>query len=146
MKTDAHPRIRLLLLDDTDEVRSTMRDLLTEKGFEVLPYPDPSHCPLHQADQCHCTADEICADVLITDLDMPHMTGLEFIQEIRRKHCKVPHLAVLSGNADGLAQVQIEEPHCRIFAKPEGVPDLLKWLDQIQATLLPARALAARLP
>ena len=138
--------MRVLVLEDSDLVRSTMQELLTGKGFEVFSYPDAARCPLHQADQCRCTAGEVCADVLVTDLDMPHLTGLEFIEELMRKGCKIPHRAILSGNPDSAALARAANLQCQVFVKPHGVLALLAWLDEVAASLQPERQLAPCLP
>jgi CheY-like chemotaxis protein len=146
MKADPNPKMRVLVLEDSDLVRSAMGQLLTDKGFDVVAYPDAMHCPLHQADRCPCAAAEVCADVLVTDLDMPQLTGLDFITELIRKGRRIPHLALLSGSHEQETLAQAARLRCKIFTKPGGTLALLDWLDELVAGLQPERQLASCLP
>ncbi len=70
--------VRLLIVDDHAEVRKALRRLLTAEGFDV----------------CGEAADGLEAiyatrlfkpDVILMDLFMPHMTGLQAADEIRKE-------------------------------------------------------------
>jgi EAL domain-containing protein (putative c-di-GMP-specific phosphodiesterase class I)/ActR/RegA family two-component response regulator len=80
----------VLVVDDDEAVRTTVSRVLTRAGFRV---------------DAACNAEEALAiidagkrfDVIVTDLLMPGMHGIEFLRRVRRIDLDVP-LIVLTGN------------------------------------------------
>lgn len=80
----------VLVVDDDEAVRTTVSRVLTRAGFRV---------------DAACNADEALEiinagkrfDVIVTDLLMPGMHGIEFLRRVRRIDLDVP-LIVLTGN------------------------------------------------
>ena len=96
-------RYRVLLFEKEDSLRIPLKRFLHIFGYEVLDYRDPSPCPLGGYDKCPCPESSICAHFLITDVDMPHTGGLEFIERIKQKDCKITNMAAMAAgwkNAD----------------------------------------------
>ncbi len=87
---------RILLVDDDDMSRQAVHRMLERAGFTV-----ESTGNGHQAIESY-KAGEI--DLVITDLIMPEVDGLEIIQEIRRKDPAAKILAISGGG-----RVQAEE-------------------------------------
>jgi CheY-like chemotaxis protein len=134
-------RLRILLFEDNLLVRSALRNALSKQGWEVLSYPDPDFCPLRQWPSCRCREAEVCADVLVTDFEMPHIDGLEFARELLEKGCRIQHLAMLSETEDQNALTRARDLGFRLFSKSEGVPALLQWLHEIDGQLARGRQL-----
>ncbi|HRP23373.1 MAG TPA: PAS domain-containing protein [Thauera sp.] len=86
---------RILLADDEDMVRGFLRELLEGWGLAVEAATDG------REGRALFAADPAAFDVVLTDLTMPHMTGLELAQEIRRLSPATPVL-LFSGYADGV--------------------------------------------
>lgn len=66
---------RLLVVDDNPEIRESLSLLLKLAGYDVIEAADGAHA-----------LEELAAerpDLVITDLRMPHVTGLDLIQRIR---------------------------------------------------------------
>jgi CheY-like chemotaxis protein len=141
MKANRKSKRRVLLFDDNDLVRSTLRELLAGHGYEVFSFPDPEVCPLHQAQSCTCQDHEACADVIVTDQDMAHISGLEFLAELKQKGCKIREMAMLSGTSDEAVLRRAAELGCQAFRKPEQIPAFLEWLDQKMKEVESARKL-----
>ena len=57
----------------------------TECGYEVLAFPDPGVCPLHTLAHCQCPRSTICADMVISDVNMLSVSGLDFIEDLLHK-------------------------------------------------------------
>ena len=115
---DTSTKIRVILLDDNESVRNVLTEILEERGYEVFPYSDPGICPLQLERACLCHKGQACADVIISDVDMPSMTGLEFIENQKMKHCKVRHVGLISG---GWTEERLSRAHdlgCKTFEKP----------------------------
>lgn len=85
--------IRILIADDHAVVREGLRTLIgTEPGMEVVGEAEDGFEAVQQA----CT---LRPDVILLDMVMPHMDGLEAINEIKRK-CPEAHILVLTSFAD----------------------------------------------
>jgi len=120
-----------LLFKDNDFYREVLTEVLHEKNFQVMAYADPTAFLSIKAD-C-CTADNRpCADVMITDNQMPGMTGLELMAHVRARGCKLPNgsTAIISGNWSQQDHAQALKLGCKIFHKPTSLNVILDWLDE----------------
>ncbi len=134
-------RVRVILLDDNEGVRSILTEILKERGYEVFPYSDPGICPLQLERECLCSKGQACADIIISDVDMPSMTGLEFIENQKKKNCKIRHVVLISG---GWTEERLERAHnlgCKTFSKPFPFGQFHNWLDEIEKSIEPTREL-----
>ena len=67
---------RVLLVDDDDELRRAIREVLEAAAYEVVEASDGQEAlALHRARP---------ADIVLTDVFMPNMDGLELIEALRR--------------------------------------------------------------
>lgn len=116
---------RVLVTDDKWENRSVLQNLLAPLGFEVLEAENGL-----QALQLLNTK---TVDLLITDLVMPHMTGLELMQQVRRNP-NLAHLPILASSASVLETDRyksFEAGGNDFLPKPIDAADLLKKLAQM---------------
>jgi CheY-like chemotaxis protein len=82
---------RLLVIDDDDLVRATLRDILEEAGYDVLEAADGR--------QGLESFKRHRVDLVITDILMPEKEGIETILDLRRLSADVPIIAVSGGGA-----------------------------------------------
>lgn len=68
--------IKILLVDDDDGVRSSFTALLTKRGYDI----DPKSSGMEAIKSLKKTS----YDILITDLKMPNMNGLDLLKEARK--------------------------------------------------------------
>ncbi len=134
-------RLRIILLEDNDSVRTVLKMLLTRKGYEVFSFSKPTVCPLQLQPACRCNHNQACTDVILTDLDMPEMDGLRFIKNMKMKNCKCRHVAVMSGNLGADDMYQAVRLGCSAFEKPLEKDALFQWLDGIERKIPPSRQL-----
>ena len=98
--------LKLLLVDDHAEVRSTTAAVLGEFGHTVLEAANGREAlQILKDHDCQC-------DLLISDYAMPHLSGTEFLREARELCPNVPALLVtgyadLDAISDPLAGVEI---------------------------------------
>ncbi len=89
MKTTSSPRIRVVLADDHDLVRSGIKALLSMvDGVEVI-------AEARDGRELITLVQDLMPDVVMTDISMPGMDGITAISEIHAKHPEV-RLLVLS--------------------------------------------------
>jgi CheY-like chemotaxis protein len=79
----AHRR-RVVLVDDDAAVLQATTRLLQRLGWDVDAFTDP------RAAATSLTDATTCPDLLMTDLSMPMMTGLELADHARRHHPMLP--------------------------------------------------------
>ena len=78
---------RILIIDDDAAVRGTLRTLLQKAGYETLEAPDG-----REGSQM---LDGV--DVVITDLLMPEVDGVDLLSLIRKSGLDVPVIAMSGG-------------------------------------------------
>jgi two-component SAPR family response regulator len=98
-------------------------------------------CPLHELTTCPCPPNHTCADIILSDIDLPHIGGMEFIADQRKKGCKVKNFALMSGgwSIDELDQVATLD--YKIFHKPFGFEELNNWFLECEKRIDPNRKL-----
>jgi CheY-like chemotaxis protein len=82
----AGPKKRILVVDDNEDLRTTIQALLQADGFEVAVAADgEAALLLHRAHP---------ADVVVTDLFMPDKDGIETIIELKKLYPTVKIVAM----------------------------------------------------
>jgi len=137
-------KIRALVFDDEAGIRAIISYILENRGYEVLSFSDPVLCPVYLNSECPCPREYACADILITDIHMPRVTGLEFIENQMRNGCKAiaQNKAVISGAWTNDQLEQAKRLGCEVFQKPPGIDELTSWLDKCEKRIDPNRKLA----
>lgn len=133
-RRNRNAKLRIVLIEDNDNLRTILELLLTRRGYEVFSFSNPTICPLQLQPKCRCDRHQACTDVILTDLDMPEMDGIQFIKNIKKKNCKCRHVAVMSGDLNAEAMYQAVKLGCSAFEKPFDKGMLFNWLDNIERT------------
>jgi len=108
----------ILLVDDDVAVARTLESMLNSLGYQVDVYLDSA-----EALECFQRGDQHY-DLLLTDLTMPGMSGIELIQRIR-EHAPLLPVLVVSGYAEDQVNEQlIGLDNCHIVGKPIMKADL----------------------
>ncbi len=121
-------KTRIILFDDDPNIREPLEIGLKHKGYEVFIYQDPSLCSLQHSHDCQCKENERCADIVITDIDMPNVSGLDFIDDQVRKGCKIENIAIMSGAWSELDLQRTKDLGCSVFEKPFTLSILIEWI------------------
>lgn len=82
----SNPHATLLIIDDDEVVRSSLVDYLEDSGFKVF--------QASTGTQGLALFDRCCPDLVICDLRMPHMDGLELIRQLHERHPDLPVIVV----------------------------------------------------
>src|SRR4051794_19878856 len=107
---------RILVLDDETQITRVLRAALTAQGYDVRIANDPEEALL--------LFEDWEPDLLITDLMMPGLTGVEICQAIRKKH--TTPILVLSVRDQERAKVEALDAGADDYVtKPFGIQELL---------------------
>ena len=85
-KAAAQFRFRILVADDQFLIRETARQMLESEGYEVLTAADG-------LDGLHGLSKSL-PDLIISDLNMPRMSGFEFLEVVRERFPRIATIAV----------------------------------------------------
>ena len=117
----------LLIVEDTPDMRAALRLWLACEGFEVTTAEDGSEAiKLLSANQF---------DVVVTDLMMPQLDGIELIRRIKASD-QTAHLPVIAITAfdDRFAQLAQATGATLVIRKPDGLEHLVDQINLILAT------------
>ena len=90
------PAVRVLCVDDDDDVRSALRRVLMRAGLQVVDTRDPN--------EGLALAEDPALDVAMFDIHMPGMTGLELLEKVKKER---PGLEVIIMTGAGTVSTAI---------------------------------------
>jgi two-component system response regulator FlrC len=135
-------KFRTILCEDNKYVGEIIKFILEDRGHEVFFFEDPSDCHIYTLRECNCDHVNLCADIIISDISMPKVDGLNFIEQLRKKGCKIKNIALISGywTKDDIKKAR--KLGCTIFFKPVSPATLTEWLDVCEKDISPERILS----
>jgi CheY-like chemotaxis protein len=93
MKTPHHSQIKILVVEDDKVVRQTINMLLSASGYSVTDADNGFSALL-------CLQEEL-PDVLVTDLNMPEMSGFELLSVVRQRFPSIIAVATSGAYSSG---------------------------------------------
>ncbi len=121
---------RILLVDDEKSVRDSLYTLLESNGYEVLVAGNgPDGLTIFRQSIRPI-------ELLVTDYNMPRMSGLELARECSRLHGELRVLYVSGSRPDAELQADLQAPTRGFLAKPFRGKELLR----TARALLPAES------
>jgi CheY-like chemotaxis protein len=120
---------KVLVIDDEPGIRGIMRGALEAAGHEVVAFADGGGAVEYVREEP--------ADLLITDIFMPDVEGLETIREIRRLRPDMPIIAISRIDFEGADYLGVARKFGAVatLRKPFWPADLL---DLVSRVLSPA--------
>ncbi len=123
---------RVLLVDDDLMLRDLARRMLERIGHDVV-------VAASGAEALELLGSSAAmVSILVTDLTMPVMSGIDLIAEVKRRH---PHLPILAISGYSMHAAVRQELHTRavtFLAKPFSADDLLQALEKAFAPFAPS--------
>jgi DNA-binding NtrC family response regulator len=109
----------VFVVDDEAVIADTLATILKNAGFEATAF--------HSPESVLRDANGVSPDLLITDVAMPGMTGIELAITVKSKHpeCKVLLFSGQAGMTDLLERARQELPEFDFLPKPVHPTDLL---------------------
>ena len=125
--------MKLMIVDDEPKIRKGLLKLLgAREGWQVSGVFEDAHSALTALYDQE-------ADVIVTDIKMPEVSGLELIRQIRERNQEI-RIVILSGHSNfAYAQKAIELGVTRYLLKPTNPRELIAVLEGIEKELEPAR-------
>jgi len=124
---------RVIIFDDDAMLLELLEFYFDRWGYEVFSYQTPIVC-LFNGCSGSCESLAPCADLLISDFQMPQMTGIELFQLQTQKGCRIKNKmkAIMSGHADGKLLAQCKDLGCKFFQKPFDSSELYTWVRECE--------------
>ena len=123
--------LRIFVIDDEECIRDSIAMHLEAQGHEVITAESPFLCPAYNHTDCRLSG--ACADILFVDYNMPEMNGIELMQLLDEKGCRIPrdNRFLMSGAITAEMRAMAEVLGCGILEKPFR----LELLDEIVDTV-----------
>jgi CheY-like chemotaxis protein len=114
-------KARLLIVDDEPSIRSSLSQVLTEIGYRVRSAQDGFSALLELREEI--------PDILLTDLNMPGMSGFELLAVVRQRFPAI-HTIAMSGAFCG-NEVPSGVAADAFFQKGSSVGSLLRMMEAV---------------
>jgi len=122
---EAKTKLKILVVDDDENIREVLSDLLLLEGHEILLAED--------GEQALLIFEEILPDVVITDLGMPGISGWEVARRIKSIDPS-KKVIVISGWGATLQKDQLEENYVdQVLAKPFHLEQVKKIIVEVMS-------------
>lgn len=117
---------QILVIDDEQQVRSMLKEILEDEGYDVFEAED--------GDKGLRLCEDQSFDLVITDLIMPNKEGIETIRELRKNFPEIKVIAISGGGrvvpTTYLGHAQ-QFGAVRTFQKPIEFTELLDAIEEI---------------
>jgi YesN/AraC family two-component response regulator len=120
------------------DLRNLLKTALSARGHEVHTFADPTEVPFFHGKDCPCKPEDACSDVLLADIVMPKVKGVELIKELKAGGCwplSIGNVAIMSGHLTLHYMNELHELGIHYFRKPFKLDDICAWVDQCEENL-----------
>jgi two-component system response regulator HydG len=128
----AAPRVRVLLIDDDRVFGLWATRVLESRGFVIQHVLDPMSGLKHIESEPW--------DIVITDIEMPRMSGLEFLERVRRLEPTLPVVVVTAHPTVDRAVAAMRQPGTDFIHKPVTAQEFVAKVSSLAAQRKPAAA------
>ncbi len=119
MITKSPVQYSLLVIDDDEDIVDVVKGFFAPRGYTVTPYSDAEHA------LAALESRKINPDVILTDLRLPNMTGIEFTERVKNIGIAVPIILMTAHKSVEVAVQAIEAGAYDFIVKPIHFPQLL---------------------
>ena len=122
----------LMVIDDDADLLAMLQDMFRGRGFDVMTAPD--------GEEGLRLSREHRPDLIILDIFMPRMNGLEVLASLRGAHPALPVIVMSAGGDDALDQAtvamysRLRRGAGRLFDKPVNMKELTSAVDELLGT------------
>lgn len=112
----------ILIVDDEDVVRKTLRDILITLGYQVTLAPD--------GQQAQNALEHQTFDLILCDIIMPNMDGLSFLRCLQTNNIDIPIIMLLGAPDEDVKQRAQNLGASATMHKPVKIMDLKAIIEQ----------------
>jgi CheY-like chemotaxis protein len=123
ISTDGLAKLRILVVEDDDDMRESLGRILGRAGYQVQLVRDGAEA-ITVLQTCAC-------DLVLTDLLMPRMGGLELLGEIRRLGPSLPVVFLTAFGKQAAFTKAMDLGAAGFVTKPFRVDSLLRLIQAI---------------
>jgi EAL domain-containing protein (putative c-di-GMP-specific phosphodiesterase class I)/signal transduction histidine kinase/CheY-like chemotaxis protein len=109
---------RILIADDDADLRAAVHSLLGDEGLDVVTAADGAHAM--------AAMEKAEFDVVLSDIHMPGMNGIELLKQVRARDVDVPIVLMTAEPRLQSATLAVEYGAFRYLAKPVDGEELIK--------------------
>ncbi len=125
--------IRAMIVEDSDDMRELMQLLLEETGYETLPAANGREALKYIED------DREIIDLVITDVQMPEVTGREILAALRERRGETPVIVVTAFGSVEQAVGMVKDGAFQYLTKPFNKAKLLSLVEKALESSAPHR-------
>lgn len=115
---------QILIVEDDEAMREFLCQAISRSGYYVEAVPDGAEA-LRRVEESHF-------DLLLTDIRMPGLDGLELARQVRRRYPDVSVLLVTAYLQDALGATDLGGSGIGVLSKPFNLTELL---DRVETSL-----------
>lgn len=111
-----------------------LEKILLLRGFEVLAFRNPIVCPVYYTAPETCKNMRPCADVLITERDIPNIDGINLLLKQYERGCQmdIRNKAVIADRVPLIDQRLIDYIGFKRLKRPLDPSDISTWLEECE--------------
>lgn len=113
----------VLLVDDDPGVRFALTEVLADRGYRVITAGSGAQA-LNLLDG---------VDVVVTDLSMPGMDGLELVAQIRARTPRLPVILLTAHGSENMVRIASSRGACGCLSKPFDIDEIARLIEQVLA-------------
>jgi len=131
--------LKIVIVDDEECIRESIRMHLSEQGHEVFTATEPTMCDVYCGRPC--SKKNPCGDVLMIDQNMRTKKGLDFFKEMQQNGCLgvAANKVVMSGSMNEEEMALAESLGCKFILKPFTLPQVDRFIEEAQNRILSSR-------
>ena len=115
---------RILLVDDNEDFLDSTKDVLNDEGYDVA--------TATSGEEAIELAGTQPFDVILMDIKMPGMNGMESFIEMKRRNPKVKVIMVTAYSVEDLIRQALNEGVFAVLSKPLDIDGLFHMLDDVK--------------
>lgn len=110
----------VLLVDDEPGVRFALSEVLLDHGYRVI----------SAGSGAEALASLEGVDVVVTDLSMPGMDGLELLSQISARAPKLPVILLTAHGSEALVRIASSRGACGCLSKPFDIDEIARVVER----------------
>jgi CheY-like chemotaxis protein len=121
-------RERILVVDDEVNMRATLAEILSDEGYDVA--------TAGTGEEAVALCRDGCYSIILMDVRMPGMDGVEAFRQIRRHQEGVRVILMSAYSIDALREAALDEGAIAFLSKPLDVEKVIHLIDQARDTAI----------